>query len=234
MDEIWKDIYYEDKGKIYDYRGYYQVSNYGRIKSLERYDNMNRLVKEKILKLNKSKRGKYENAKSDLLVYLSVDGVKRKLIVSRIVAFMFIENDDPINKTQVNHIDEDPENNNIDNLEWCTNEYNQNFGTKNKRHSDIMKGKKKEKILYGKELNYSLEIVAVDLKTNNSYIFFGSGEAKREIQKMFNKIVDESTIIKICKYNHNKEEYIKTHKIINKTNKGFTFYYKEDFKECEE
>ena len=150
MNEIWKDIYYEDKGKIYDYRGYYQVSNYGRIKSLERYDNMNRLVKEKILKLNKNKRGKYENAKSDLLVHLSVDGVKRKLIVSRIVAFMFIENDDPINKTQVNHIDEDPENNNIDNLEWCTNEYNQNFGTKNKRHSDIMKGKKKEKYYMGK------------------------------------------------------------------------------------
>ena len=36
MDEIWKDIYFIDNGIEYDYRGLYQVSNLGRIKSLKR------------------------------------------------------------------------------------------------------------------------------------------------------------------------------------------------------
>ena len=36
MKEIWKDIYFEDKGKIYDYVGQYQISNLGNIRSLDR------------------------------------------------------------------------------------------------------------------------------------------------------------------------------------------------------
>lgn len=43
--EIWKDIE--------DFKGLYQVSNLGRVKSLERYDNLGRLKKETILKLKK-------------------------------------------------------------------------------------------------------------------------------------------------------------------------------------
>ena len=48
MEEIWKDIYFIKDNKTFDYIGYYQVSNFGRIKTLERKDTNNHIVKEKI------------------------------------------------------------------------------------------------------------------------------------------------------------------------------------------
>ena len=57
--------------------------------------------------------------------YMSVkmvddNGVRQCKRVCRIVAMMFIPNDDPVNKIQVNHIDGNKSNDNIDNLEWVT------------------------------------------------------------------------------------------------------------------
>lgn len=46
MSEIWKDIYFVENGVEYDYRNLYQVSNFGRVKSL----NYNHTGKEQILK----------------------------------------------------------------------------------------------------------------------------------------------------------------------------------------
>ena len=45
----------------------------------------------------------------------------------RLVATLFVENDDPLNKTQVNHRDMNPKNNAADNLEWCTRAYNMKY-----------------------------------------------------------------------------------------------------------
>ena len=53
MEEIWKDIYFVENGIEYDYRGLYQVSNKGRVKSLSN----NKTRKEKILKSRKNKDG---------------------------------------------------------------------------------------------------------------------------------------------------------------------------------
>ena len=92
------------------------MSNLGNIKSLN-YKHTN---KEKLLSLSSDKDG-----------YLKVHLVKNKsrktYRVHRLVAEAFIPN--PDNKPQVNHIDENPSNNEADNLEWMTAQENINYGT---------------------------------------------------------------------------------------------------------
>lgn len=110
MKEIWKDI----KG----YEGLYQVSNLGRIKSLPKYN----CKYEKILKLHTNKRDGRQS------IMLCKDSLTRKrMLVHRLVAITFIKN--PLNLHEINHKDENPQNNSVDNLEWCTRKYNMNYGT---------------------------------------------------------------------------------------------------------
>ena len=56
MLEEWKDIYYQNGDEIIDYRNLYQVSNYGKVRSLDRIDSNNRFWKGRILKQKKTKR----------------------------------------------------------------------------------------------------------------------------------------------------------------------------------
>lgn len=111
--EIYKDIEgYEE----------YQISSYGRVKSLK-------FGKEKILKPIKDKKGY-------LMVILSKQGTQKHYKIHRLVAQAFIDN--PNNLPQVNHKDEDKTNNVINNLEWCNQKYNNNYGTRNQRQSEKM------------------------------------------------------------------------------------------------
>lgn len=114
--EIWKNI----KG----YESLYQVSNMGRIKSLERKDCLGRTVKERILKPCIDRYGY-------LMVCLCAGGKQKMLRVHRLVCQAFHKN--PENKPCVNHIDENKTNNAASNLEWCTYEENNNHGTHNER-----------------------------------------------------------------------------------------------------
>ena len=118
--ENWKDI----KG----YEGFYQVSNLGRVRSLERdvyFPNGTiHRIKEKILVPVLDNKG-YQ------FVGLHKNGKRKDMKVHRLVAMAFIPN--PENKPMVNHKDENPLNNCVDNLEWCTAQYNANYGTRNER-----------------------------------------------------------------------------------------------------
>lgn len=116
MTEIWKDIA--------GYENFYKISSIGRVKSLERkvkYKNGSiHIVREKILKPSKDKGGY-------LVVGLCKNGKMKTMKVHRLVCDAFIINQD--NLPQVNHKDECKTNNCVENLEYCTQEYNNKYGT---------------------------------------------------------------------------------------------------------
>ena len=100
------------------YEGLYQVSNLGNVKSLGNGDNNNNVGKEKMLKLRKDKDGY-------LTVFLYIHNYKKSYKVHRLVALAFLPN--PNNYPQINHKDKNKSNNNVDNLEWCTAQYNVDY-----------------------------------------------------------------------------------------------------------
>lgn len=121
--ELWKDI----KG----YEGLYQVSNMGRVKSLDRTvalkSGSKRIIRGRILKPSLK-----DNGYLQVILYNNSD--KRKnFYVHRLVCEAFYEN--PEDKPCVNHIDEDKTNNTASNLEWCTYKENSNHGTRTARTS---------------------------------------------------------------------------------------------------
>lgn len=128
MKEEWKDIK--------DYEGLYQVSNWGRVKSL--ITDKNR--RKRILK-------QHNRGNGYLFVVLTNNEHQSKNIsVHRLVAETFLPN--PENLPEVNHIDENKENNRVDNLEWCDHTYNINYGNRTKKASESkLNGKKSKSVL---------------------------------------------------------------------------------------
>lgn len=110
--EIWKDIV--------GYEGKYQVSNTGKVRSLNYHKSG-----------NSREMTHGFSSKGYPVVALRKDGKSTTIAVHRLVAMAFISN--PMNLPQVNHIDEDKTNNNVDNLEWCTAYHNVHHGTRGMR-----------------------------------------------------------------------------------------------------
>ena len=106
---------------IKDYEDIYQVSNLGNIRNVKN---------GKIRKFVKHKDG-------HLKVQLHKNGKSKDFYVHRLVAQAFINN--PTNAEIVNHKDENPQNNNVENLEWCNKKYNNTYGTKVTRQSKKIK-----------------------------------------------------------------------------------------------
>lgn len=156
--EIWKDC----KG----YEGRYQVSTEGGVWSV---------ISQKRLKTTTNKGG-----------YLSVqltasNGKIKREYIHRLVAIAFIDN--PDNLPQVNHKDEDKQNNKIDNLEWCTAKYNNNYGTRNERARTNREYKKLGEHPQAK----AVKCIELDR------VFSCAKEASKEL------LIDNSDIGKACK-----------------------------------
>ena len=128
MSEIWRTAVYDD----IVYEGLYKVSNLGKILSL----NYRNTGKAELMK-------PVTNTNGYLQVCLRKNKEEKKCLVHRLVAEAFLEN--PENKPQVNHKDEDKTNNFVflnedgtvnkekSNLEWKTPKENSNHGTRNER-----------------------------------------------------------------------------------------------------
>jgi hypothetical protein len=105
--EVWKDVK--------DYEGMYQISNFGRVKSLERIVkngvNSNRLIKERILKNHISKTGYFVTDLKD-------KNYRKTFKIHILISKHFIKNHK--NLPIINHIDGNKLNNNIYNLEWVS------------------------------------------------------------------------------------------------------------------
>ncbi len=125
--ELWKPIL--------GYEGLYEISNLGRVKSLPRWHN-NRfsgyIDKGRFLKPRFDSYG-YQ------MVMLCKDKKQKNYLIHKLVANAFIDN--PNGYDSINHKDENKTNNCVENLEWCTRYYNNNYGTRNKRMSETIKKK---------------------------------------------------------------------------------------------
>lgn len=138
MEEIWKNIN--------GYEGYYQISNYGNVKSMERiiYDKNGKLthrLKEKIMK-------PYEVNGGYLQICLNKNGKRKPFKVHRLVAEHFLDN--TYDKKEVNHKDRNVKNNNVNNLEWVTPKENMKHLEDN---FDFDFGRKKVNV-YDKDFNF--------------------------------------------------------------------------------
>lgn len=120
--EIWKDI----EG----YEGLYQVSNLGRVRSC---DKIVKSPRQASYFKNGRVLSQYLNRSGYMYICLSKDGVHKTLRVHRLVALAFVNNHNGMQ--YINHKDENKANNKASNLEWCDQEYNINYGTRNERAS---------------------------------------------------------------------------------------------------
>ena len=116
--EIWKDVA--------GYEGFYQVSNKGNVRSVARKDSIGRKCGGRMLKLGYDGKGYRQ-------LSLYKNGKAKTKSVHRIVAEAFIPN--PKGFLEINHKDENKSNNEFSNLEWCTREYNINYGTRTEKVS---------------------------------------------------------------------------------------------------
>ena len=113
----------EEWKSIPGYEGLYEVSSYGRVKSLEKsYVKKNGIMDHKPEIILSPK----NNGTGYFIVCLYKNKTHKYYLIHRLVALTFLPN--PNNLPCVNHKDEDKTNNRVDNLEWCDQKYNVNYG----------------------------------------------------------------------------------------------------------
>ena len=182
--EIWKSI----KG----YEELYEVSTLGRVRRIHKDI---RSSPYKILKLDTTHKG-YKK------VHLYKNNIGKPFNVHRLAAETFIPN--PDNLPQINHIDENPSNNRVDNLEWCSMDYNIHYGTGIARQVE-----KRSKI-----------VLCFDLDMNFLREYPSTAETARSLD------LSQGCIVACCNggyWRDNHTKFIRTNKV-----KQYIFKYKNE------
>ena len=221
MEEIWVDI----KG----YEGFYQVSNLGRVRSLEREiiksNNIKQISKSHILNFEKRKGYNY--------VHLSKNGIRKRMAVHRLVAEAFIPNTE--SKPFIDHINTIRDDNRVENLHWVTPKENMNNpltkeklngnpGKRGRPKGSLDKKPRNKKSNGNKKSNEmaqetkdkigkanSIKVVQLDKNTNELIKIWNSAkEAEREYG------FDNGNINRCCRGKY-------------KTHKGYKWMYYEDY-----
>lgn len=152
----------EEWSMIPDCDNKYAVSNTGEIYSFHTH---------KFLKLNPVRKRKCDpNNKGYQIATIMKDGKRYGRGVHRFVAEAFLPIPQELldqgytkETLEINHIDEDPSNNDVSNLEWCTHEYNSRYGSRSERASEI-KG---------------IPVVSIDPETGEKKFYKSAYEAER-------------------------------------------------------
>lgn len=178
MIEVWK--------AVSDYEGSYEVSDQGRVRSLDRivFRGDHKILRHgKILKPNQDKDGY-------LQIALFKNGVKKAKKVHRLVAFSFNKNVE--NKKQVNHLNLDKADNRSSNLEWCTSKENYTHAAHHGLHHALSNSTKAHKL----NIDKVYEIKELHAR---KWLY-------KDIAKKFN--VCQATICRVINNNHWKEDYV--------------------------
>lgn len=142
MKEIWKPVV--------GFEEYFMISNLGKLKRIKEVQNLfgktKREIKTDRIVKPTLDRGYYK-------IGLSVNGKRTLKYIHRMVAEAFIPN--PNNYKEINHKDNNPSNNNVNNLEWCDRKYNIEYMVKHQekiRENNELRLEMLETIYYGIEL----------------------------------------------------------------------------------
>lgn len=193
MNEIWKPI----KG----YEGIYEVSSFGRVRSLDRIvpalNALTGTIVDYFRKGRIKRQQPINNGEGYMVVSLTdADHKSHTYLVHRLVAMAFVPG--YFDGADVNHKDEDPSNNRADNLEWCDRKYNINYGTGKWRRRKFNERRVEQLTLDGQHIAYH---------QNMSYAARAVG-------------CDPSTIASVCKGKHGKKNCISA--------KGFKWKWADD------
>lgn len=164
----------EEWRPVVGHEGRYEVSNYGRVKSIKRFNpTVKRHYGGKMLRMLTDKKGYY---------YVNLSRGVKSQSVHRIVAKAFLPN--PNNLSDVNHKDETHTNNCVDNLEWCSHSYNMNYGTVKERCRALLTN----------HPDTSRPVAQYDLQGNFLRVF----PSLREVMRFY-KTNSWKTICDVCK-----------------------------------
>lgn len=168
MNEVWKDVN--------GFKGFYQISNLGNVKSLERKVPQGKYGNYRVLK--EMQLHPTDNGNGYLIISLRRGNKRKNYYIHRLVAEHFVDNPRALN--YVNHKDYNKRNNNAENLEWCTQKENVLYSSSRMRktHKNWKVSSTNEKYIYMRGGRYRLSISG---KIDRTYATLENAVKAREV-----------------------------------------------------